>query len=66
MSDAPSDYIAAELKEIIGIEIEIQHMIGKFKLSQNRDQADAVNVVNNLEKQGQIQLAEAVKQYIED
>lgn len=66
MSDAPSDYIAAELKEIIGIEIEIQHMIGKFKLSQNRDQSDAVNVVNNLEKQGQIQLAEAVKQYIED
>jgi transcriptional regulator len=41
-------------------------MIGKFKLSQNRDQSDAVNVVNNLEKQGQIQLAEAVKQYIED
>ncbi|KXZ69344.1 FMN-binding negative transcriptional regulator [Acinetobacter venetianus] len=66
MSDAPSDYIAEELKGIIGIEIEIQQMTGKFKLSQNRDKVDAVGVVDGLEQQGKAKLAQAVQQYIQD
>ncbi len=37
MGDAPADYIAEELRHIVGIEIEIERIEGKRKLSQNRD-----------------------------
>ncbi|MCH7307975.1 FMN-binding negative transcriptional regulator [Acinetobacter sp. NIPH 1852] len=66
MSDAPSEYIAEELKGIIGIEIQIEKITGKFKLSQNREKIDALGVVAGLEQQGEQGLAKAVQQYIED
>lgn len=36
MEDAPTDYIDAMLKAIVGTEIEVTRMEGKLKLSQNR------------------------------
>ncbi len=49
VSDAPPDYIDAMLKAIVGIEIEVTSVEGKFKLSQNRDAADRTGVVLGLE-----------------
>jgi transcriptional regulator len=49
VSDAPPDYIDAMLKAIVGIEIEVTRVEGKFKLSQNRDAADRTGVVLGLE-----------------
>jgi len=49
VTDAPDDYIAAMLKAIVGIEIEVARVEGKFKLSQNRDAADRTGVVLGLE-----------------
>lgn len=49
VSDAPTDYIDAMLKAIVGIEIEVTRVEGKFKLSQNRDAADRTGVVLGLE-----------------
>ncbi|RLZ09340.1 FMN-binding negative transcriptional regulator [Acinetobacter sp. 2JN-4] len=66
MSDAPSEYIAEELKGIVGIEVQIENITGKFKLSQNREKIDALGVVAGLEQQGEQGLAKAVQQYIED
>lgn len=66
MSDAPNDYIAKQLEGIVGIEISIIQITGKFKLSQNRDKADALGVVEGLTQQGEINLAQAVERYIED
>lgn len=66
MSDAPSEYIAQELQGIVGIEIQISHITGKFKLSQNRDKIDALGVIDGLQQQGNHCLANAVEQYIED
>lgn len=40
VSDAPTDYIERMLAAIVGIEVEISDMIGKFKASQNRSDAD--------------------------
>lgn len=48
IKDAPHDYIADELKHIIGIKIDISQMIGKFKLSQNRDPEDLQGIVDGL------------------
>jgi transcriptional regulator len=36
ISDAPSDYIAQRLKSIVGVEITVIDIQGKFKLSQNQ------------------------------
>ena len=40
VSDAPDDFVAAMLRGIVGIEIPIDSIEGKWKLSQNRDEAD--------------------------
>ena len=50
MGDAPQDYIAERLKEIVGIEISITRLEGKWKMSQNRPEADRVGVVAGLRK----------------
>lgn len=40
ISDAPDDYVQAELRHIVGIEVAIERLVGRYKLSQNRDDAD--------------------------
>ncbi|WP_333663958.1 FMN-binding negative transcriptional regulator [Acinetobacter sp.] len=66
MSDAPEDYITEQLQHIVAIEIHITEMTGKFKMSQNRDKVDALGIVEGLEKQGDLNLAKVVQQYIID
>lgn len=48
VGDAPEDYIAAQMKAIVGIEIPIERIEGKWKLSQNRPEADRAGVVAGL------------------
>lgn len=45
LSDAPDDFIDKMLKAIVGIEIDIHHLSGKFKLNQNRPKQDQQSVV---------------------
>lgn len=52
VSDAPPAYIAGQLKGIVGIEIVIERIEGKFKASQNRAAADRAGVVAGLEQEG--------------
>jgi transcriptional regulator len=40
MGDAPADYISQMLGAIVGIEIEVTRLVGKWKLGQNKDAAD--------------------------
>ncbi|MBV6289339.1 FMN-binding negative transcriptional regulator [Pseudomonas aegrilactucae] len=40
MTDAPRDYISDMLKAIVGVEIQITRLVGKFKLGQNKDARD--------------------------
>jgi transcriptional regulator len=44
VSDAPAPFVAAQLKGIVGIEIEITRIEGKWKVSQNRPEADRLGV----------------------
>jgi len=48
VTDAPEPFIAAQARGIVGIEIEIAAIAGKFKLSQNRQEADRLGVLNGL------------------
>lgn len=62
MGDAPTDFIEAQLEKVIAIEIEIESMIGKFKVSQNKSQLDATNIVNALENSNP-EMAESIQKY---
>jgi transcriptional regulator len=44
VSDAPGDFIAAQLKGIVGLRVPIARLEGKWKLSQNRPEADRAGV----------------------
>lgn len=45
VGDAPTDYLATQMKAIVGIEIPIDRIAGKWKMSQNKDAADRAGVV---------------------
>ena len=60
MSDAPRDYMEMMVKSIVGIEIEITRLIGKFKLSQNRENRDRLNAGQVLVEQGNEILGKAM------
>lgn len=45
VDDAPADYVAAMLRAIVGVELSIERVEGKAKLSQNRSEADIAGVV---------------------
>ena len=49
---APAAYIAGMLKGIVGIEIPITRLEGKWKVSQNRGAADRQGVIEGLRAQG--------------
>ena len=48
VDDAPADFLASQVKGIVGIEIEIAAIEGKWKVSQNRPAADQAGVVAGL------------------
>ena len=52
VSDAPADYIATMLRAIVGIEIVLTALTGKWKVSQNRSQADREGVARGLADAG--------------
>lgn len=48
VSDAPADYIGKLLKAIVGIEIPLTRLTGKWKLGQNRSLADQATMAQGL------------------
>jgi len=53
VTDAPADYIDAMLKAIIGFELTIEKLDGKFKMSQNRPAEDRASVVEGLAEEAE-------------
>ena len=61
VSDAPESYVASQIKGILGIEIAIVRIEGKWKVSQNRAEGDRRGVVEGLsQKDGNKAMAELV------
>ncbi len=50
VSDAPEDFIRSMLKAIIGLELPIRRLEGKWKVSQNRTDEDRKGVIEGLSK----------------
>jgi len=60
MTDAPPEYIETMLKQIVGLEIEITRLVGKAKLSQNKDVRDIRSAAEALCAQGDETLGRAM------
>jgi transcriptional regulator len=52
VGDAPDAFIDMQIKAIVGVEIEIVDIAGKWKASQNRPAADRAGIIAGLEELG--------------
>ena len=60
VSDAPEDYVDGLLKGIVGVEMTITRLEGKWKASQNRSSADRRGVAQGLRGEGREAMARLV------
>jgi len=61
MGDAAPGHIDALLRSIVGIEIALTSLVGKVKLSQNREVRDRLNAADTLQARGQGDIAQAMR-----
>ena len=62
VSDAPDDFVAMQMRAIVGIEIPIARIEGKWKMSQNRPEADRAGVIAGFRETG----VEAIAALVEE
>jgi transcriptional regulator len=60
MADAPADYIDTLLKSIVGLQIDITRLVGKTKLSQNKESRDIRGAGEALSAREQHQIGDAM------
>lgn len=68
VTDAPDDYIDKLLGAIVGIEIPIESIVGKWKLNQNHPKANKLGLVAGLSQRGRaddLAMAAMVERFIE-
>ncbi|MFO1308610.1 MAG: FMN-binding negative transcriptional regulator [Burkholderiales bacterium] len=61
MGDAPADYLDRMLGAIVGIEVEITAIVGKWKLGQNKDERDRLGAAEALSERGLEAIAAAMR-----
>ena len=66
VNDAPENYIETMLRGIVGFELTIETLEGKYKLSQNRDTADRAGVREAFAREGLTDLARLMNKDLMD
>jgi len=61
-TELPADFVGNLLKAIVGFEIEVERLEGKFKLSQNRP-AEIARVIGALEAEGEADAAALMRDH---
>lgn len=61
LSDAPEGFVDAQLRGIVGLEIPVDQIAGKWKVSQNQPARNRAGVIEGLIGDGQTAAAEAVR-----
>lgn len=61
MTDAPPEYIDGLLRQIVGIEVTVTSLVGKFKLGQNREARDRLGAADTLLARGHAELAQRMR-----
>ena len=62
MTDSEPEFIDGMLGKIVGFEIAITSLVGKVKLSQNREERDRLGAAHTLDNQGHDAIAQAMRQ----
>ena len=62
VEDAPRAYLDGQLRAIVGVEVLVDRIEAKFKLSQNRSDEDVDGVIAGFEAQGNEPMAAAMRQ----
>jgi transcriptional regulator len=68
MDDAPEDYVEKMMRAIVGIEVEVLGVVGKFKLSQNKSAEDRYTMIEGLRARGSpeaLEMANAIRTQFE-
>lgn len=60
MGDAPREFIDTMVKAIVGLEIEITRLVGKAKLSQNKELRDIRGAAEMLNSHGELNMGQAM------
>lgn len=60
VADAPADFIRSQLKGIVGIEIAVDCLEGKWEVSQNRPREDRIGVADGLGAAGYREAADLI------
>lgn len=63
VDDAPEEYIQRLTQMLVGVEIEIKDLKGKWKLSQNRPAQDRASIIAALEQSGKTKMAQLIKEF---
>ena len=69
VTDAPADFVEKMVAAVVGIEISITELVGKWKVSQNRSAADRVGVIEGLEGEASassVAMAASIKQTLSE
>jgi transcriptional regulator len=64
MGDSPQTFISEMLASIVGLEVEITRLVGKFKLNQNKETRDVLGAAHALKAQGHHAVADAMLERI--
>lgn len=63
INDAPAGFVDMQKRAIIGLEMEMTDISGKWKVSQNRPVADQIGVAEGLAIDGQDEMADLVRRF---
>jgi transcriptional regulator len=58
IADAPPDFIEKMIESIVGLEIEVSRLVGKWKVSQNQPEQNRIGVVDGLGQRGDTEARE--------
>jgi len=61
MGDSAPEYIDGMLAAIVGIEVAIERIVVKSKLSQNKEPRDRLNAAEELRQRGSVEIADAMR-----
>lgn len=61
MGDSSPEYIDTMLRNIVGLEVTLMSLVGKVKLSQNRELRDRRGAADTLDSRGHTALAQAMR-----
>lgn len=61
LNDAPDDYVAGQLRAIVGVELKVSRLEVSFKMSQNKTKEDLDGVIAGLRKNSADEVADKVE-----